>query len=162
MEDLIREYQENARHNTETLQVLRLYGEGDWRQDKGAAIQRFIRRTLERELVSEYQRNAEPTEEVKCKLKERVGDQWREEQGVHGREYILVLVKEERAQKRKVRDSENRRIMEEGNQESERPRKKKEIQKVKVTKLKKEIKKAKGKKKAKIRITKKVIKKVKI
>ena len=66
-------------------------------------MQRFIRRKVETEYVNEYQKNAEPTEEVKCKLEERVGDQWREEQGVQGREYILVLVKEERAQKRKWR-----------------------------------------------------------
>ena len=69
MEDLIREYQENAKPNAETLQVLRLYGEGDWRQDKGAAMQRFIRRKVETELVSEYQRNAEPKEEVKSEEK---------------------------------------------------------------------------------------------
>ena len=70
-------------------------------------MQRFIRRKVETELVSKYQRNAEPTEEVKCKLEVRVGDQWREEQGVHGLEYILVLVKEERAQKRKGRKLES-------------------------------------------------------
>ena len=34
MENLIREYQENARPSTETVQVLRLYGEGDWRKIK--------------------------------------------------------------------------------------------------------------------------------
>ena len=84
MENLIREYQENARPSTEIVQVLSLYGEGDWRQDKGATMQRFIHRRVETELVNEYQKNAEPTEEVKRKLEEPVGDQWREEQGVQG------------------------------------------------------------------------------
>ena len=82
-------------------------------------MQRFIRRRVETELVNEYQKNAEPMEEVKRKLEERVGDQWREEQGVQGREYILVLVKEERAQKRKWRESETRRIMDEERQKDE-------------------------------------------
>ena len=50
--------------------------------------------------MNEYQRNTEPTEEVNCKLEKQVGDQGREEQGVQGREYILVLVNEERAQKK--------------------------------------------------------------
>ena len=106
--------------------MLRLYGEGDWRQDKGAAIQRLIRRKVETELVREYQRNAEPTEEVKCKLELRVGEQWREERGISGLEYILELVKEERAQKREERGLEARRTMGEGNHESEKPEKMKE------------------------------------
>ena len=74
MENLIRDYQENARPNAETLKLLRFYGEGDWRQDKGVAIQRFICRRLEIELVNEYQRDAEPMEEVKCILEEQVGN----------------------------------------------------------------------------------------
>ena len=64
MENLIREYQENARPSKETVRMLGFYGEGDWRQDKGAAMKRFIRRKVEAELVNEYQKNAEPTEVV--------------------------------------------------------------------------------------------------
>ena len=92
MEDLIREYQENPRPSTETVRKLGFYGEGDWRQDKGDEIKRFIRCKVETELVNEYQKNAEPTEEVRRKLEERIGDKWREDQGVPGRNYILVLV----------------------------------------------------------------------
>ena len=64
--------------------MLGLYGEGDWRQDKGAAMKRFVRRKVETELVNEYQKSAEPTGEVKRQLKELIGDQWREDQGVQG------------------------------------------------------------------------------
>ena len=45
--------------------------------------------------------------------RKRIGDQWREDQGVQGRKYILVLVKEEIAEKRKWRESESRRIKDE-------------------------------------------------
>ena len=51
--------------------MLGFYGEGDWRQDKGAEMKRFIRRRVEAELVNEYQKNAKPTEEVKRKLEEQ-------------------------------------------------------------------------------------------
>ena len=47
IENLIREYQENARPSKETVRMLGFYGEGDWRQDKGAAMKRFIRRKVE-------------------------------------------------------------------------------------------------------------------
>ena len=85
--------------------MLELYGEGDWRQDKGAEMKRFIRRKVETELVNEYQKNAKPTEEIKRKLEEQIRDKWREDQGVQGRNYILVLVKEEKAKKRERREA---------------------------------------------------------
>ena len=74
MEDLIREYRKNARPSKETIQLLEYYGEGDWRQNEGADIKRYIQRRVEVELVNEYQKNVEPTEEVKRELEEKIGD----------------------------------------------------------------------------------------
>ena len=74
MENLIREYQQNAQPSKAIVRMLGLYGEGDWRKDKGAAMKRFVRWKVKTELVNEYQKNAEPTGEVKrqpCQKKRR-------------------------------------------------------------------------------------------
>ena len=56
---------------------------------------------------------------------------FREDQGVKGRDYILELVKEERAKKREWREAETRRIKDGESQEDEDRKEEEKIQTVK-------------------------------
>ena len=54
---------------------------------------------MEKELVDSYQKNLRPSEEVRRALKEIVGENWKEEKGVTGRNYIMMVAKEDRTKK---------------------------------------------------------------
>ena len=95
-ESLIREYQRSTIPEPYNLRLMEFYGGEYWRKDEGAEMKRCIQRIVEKELIDKYHKNLKPSEEVGCVLEERIGENWREEQGVPGRNYIMMLSKEER------------------------------------------------------------------
>ena len=65
---------------------------------------------MEKELIDNFQKNSKPSEEARCVLEERIGENWREEQGVPGRNYIMMLAKEERNTRKKKMKKEVKKV----------------------------------------------------